>query len=87
MKQRCLGLAEFRDFLEDQQEEYLTDDQILHLIQVLHAMYCISDCGINDKYLLVNNTHEFSFFVLGMYRLLYGFHLMLLSQVLLQKSR
>ncbi|KAJ8317113.1 hypothetical protein KUTeg_005017 [Tegillarca granosa] len=30
---RCLGLKEFREFLEDYQEEHLDDESIIHLIQ------------------------------------------------------
>ena len=36
---RCLGLREFREFLEDYQEEHLEDEDIIELIQV---SWCLS---------------------------------------------
>lgn len=33
---RCLGLKEFREFLEDYQEEHLDDADIISLIRVCH---------------------------------------------------
>jgi predicted house-cleaning noncanonical NTP pyrophosphatase (MazG superfamily) len=34
IQNRCLGLKEFKEFLEDYQDQHLHDEEIVHLIQV-----------------------------------------------------
>ena len=33
---RCLDLKEFKDFLEEYQDQHLHDEEIIHLIQVVY---------------------------------------------------